>query len=88
MFEEAAGPDGKVRDPLTGEEIKATDPWDLGHKPGYEHAKHQQSAANRGLTRPEFLQEMWTEDHYRPETPATNRSHAGESSTWDEYYGP
>lgn len=79
--------DGKVYDPKTGAEIKPTDAWHLGHRPGYEHRKHQQSAADRGLSREEFLNEMWHKEHYRPEVPTSNMSRTGEAP-WDVYFGP
>jgi predicted ribonuclease toxin of YeeF-YezG toxin-antitoxin module len=79
VFEDARGPDGKVRDPLTKRAIKFDDKWDMGHKPGVEHWKHQQSAAQRGLTREQFLDEYNKPTHYRPELPRSNRSHAGEA---------
>jgi hypothetical protein len=86
VFESAKGPDGKVRDPLTQKEIKFTDDWDMGHKAGYEHWKHQQSAEARGLTREEFLDEYNEPEHYRPELPSSNRSHAAEAPN-DTYLG-
>lgn len=72
-------PDGKI--------IKETDKWDMGHKPGYEFRKHQESARNRGISREQFLDEYNNPEHYRPETPSFNRSHKGEDVT-DNYFGP
>jgi predicted ribonuclease toxin of YeeF-YezG toxin-antitoxin module len=80
------GPDGQVYDPLTGQEMKFDEPWDMGHKPGYEFQKHQQSAADRGIDRSQFLNEHNNPEHYRPELPSSNRSHAGENKTGD-YFG-
>ncbi|MBC2206043.1 HNH/ENDO VII family nuclease [Listeria booriae] len=79
--------DGLVRDPLTGEIMDKSKPWDMGHKPGYEFRKHQQSAAERGISRKEFLDEHNVASHYRPELPSSNQSHAGEDVT-DLYFGP
>jgi hypothetical protein len=79
--------DGVVRDPVTGKEINGSDKWDMGHKPGYEHYKHVESAETRGLSRKEFLDEYNTASHYRPEMPSSNRSHAGELKT-NNYFGP
>jgi predicted ribonuclease toxin of YeeF-YezG toxin-antitoxin module len=76
-------PDGKVRDPVTGKEIKPGDKWDMGHKPGYEFKKHQDSAAQRGLSRKEFLDEHNNPSHYRSELPSSNRGHTGELKTGD-----
>ena len=55
VWEDAKGPDGKVRNPVTGKEMEYNEPWDMGHKPGYEHRKHQQSASARNISRKEFL---------------------------------
>jgi hypothetical protein len=59
----------------------------MGHKPGYEFNKHLLSAANKGLTSPEFLDEHNDPTHYRPELPSSNRNHIGEAyrgiSLWD-----
>jgi hypothetical protein len=85
-WENAKGLDGKVRDPLTKQEMKFEDPWEMGHKPGYEFRKHQQSAANRGISRKQFLDEHNNPDHYVPELKSSNGSHAGELKT-DEYFG-
>ncbi len=46
------------------------EPWDKGHKPGYEFRKHQLSSMERGITRKEFLDEHNNPDHYRPELPS------------------
>jgi Domain of unknown function (DUF4157)/HNH/ENDO VII superfamily nuclease with conserved GHE residues len=77
-------PDGIVRDPLTKQEIKPGDPWEMGHKPGYEFWKHQQSAAERGISRDQFNDEYNDSKIYRPETPETNASHKLEAP--DEVY--
>lgn len=79
-------PDGVVRNPLTGSDMGKDKPWDMGHKPGYEFNKHQQSAAERGIDRSQFLDEHNTPEHYRPELPSSNRSHAGEDKT-GSYFG-
>lgn len=79
--------DGAVRDPVTNKEIAESDKWDMGHKPGYEHSKHVESAADRSLSRKEFLDEFNNPSHYRPELPSSNRSHAGELKT-NDYFGP
>jgi HNH/ENDO VII superfamily nuclease with conserved GHE residues len=79
--------DGVVRDPVTGDPVNPDEPWDMGHKPGYEFRKHQQSAAERGVSRDQFLNEHNTSDHFRPENPSSNRGHQGEAPD-DIYYGP
>jgi predicted ribonuclease toxin of YeeF-YezG toxin-antitoxin module len=80
VWDDAKGPDGKVRDPLTGKEMKKNEPWDMGHKPGHEFRKHQQDAANRGIDRKQFLDEHNNPRSYRPELPSSNRSHMGEAA--------
>ncbi len=62
-------------------------PWDMGHKPGYEFAKHSASAEARDITRKDFLKEHNDTSHYRPELPSSNRGHFGELQTPD-CYGP
>ena len=57
VFEDAKGDDGIVRNPETGQPIDPNKPWDMGHKPGYEFRKHQESARTRGITRQQFLDE-------------------------------
>ena len=79
--------DGIVRDPNTQEPMESNKSWDMGHRPGYEFKKHQQSAMNRGIDRKQFLDEYNNPTHYRPEIPRFNRSHKGEDKT-DTYYGP
>lgn len=77
---------GEVKDPLTGEIIHSGDAWDVGHKPGYEFWKHKQSAADRGISRKQFLDEYNNPEHYRPELPSSNRKHALEIKD-GKYYG-
>lgn len=87
VWENAKGPDGHVKDPLTGKVMNKNEAWDMGHKPGYEFRKSQQSAQERGISRKKFLDEYNTPDNYRPELPSSNRSHKGEDMT-DKYFGP
>lgn len=77
---------GRVRDPVTGQYMSKNQPWDMGHKPGYEFRKHQKSAMERGISREKFLDEYFNAEHFRPELPESNRSHKGENVT-DEYFG-
>ena len=72
---------GRVRDPLTGKFIGAGQSWDMGHKPGFEFRSHQRSAASRGVSRPQFLDEHNNPSHYRPELPASNQGHSLEETT-------
>jgi hypothetical protein len=76
---------GKVKSP-SGTEIKPGDPWEVGHKPMYEFWKHVRSAAERGISREQFLRECKDLSKYRPETKADNSSHAFEDKT-DAYLG-
>ncbi|WP_399627952.1 T7SS effector LXG polymorphic toxin [Sporosarcina sp. SG10008] len=85
-WDKAKGAKGKVIDPGTGKVMNKEVPWDMGHKPGYEFRKHQQSAQERGISRKEFLDEHNNPDHYRPELPSSNRSHKGEDLTGN-YFG-
>ena len=78
--------EGEVKDPLTGEIIHSGDAWDMGHKPGYEFWKHMQSAADRGISRKQFLDEYNNPEHYRPELPSSNRKHTLEIQD-GKYYG-
>lgn len=85
VWEAARGSDGMVRSP-GGQIMNSSEPWDMGHKPGYEFRKHQQSAIQRGISRKAFLDEYNDPTHYRPEPPSYNRSHRGEDLT-DAYFG-
>lgn len=87
VWNNAKNSDGIVRDPLTQQPLKSNEPWDMGHKPGFEFKKHQQSAAERSIPRKQFLDEHNNPNHYRPELPSSNRSHAGEDLT-NKYFGP
>jgi hypothetical protein len=79
-------PDGSVLSP-SGTKIKPGDPWVMGHKPKYEFWKHQRSAAERAITREQFIRECNSPEMYRPETKADNESHAFEDKS-DAYLGP
>jgi uncharacterized protein RhaS with RHS repeats len=74
VFDANKNREGKVVDPVTKKEISEDSDWDLGHKPGYEYAKHVESAKRRNLTRKQFLKEYQDPKHYRPELPGSNRS--------------
>ena len=50
-----------------------------GEVMGYEFKKHQESAAQRGISREKFIDEYNNPDHLRPELPSSNRSHKGEN---------
>ena len=80
-WEEAKPAEEVVLDPLTQKVMDPNQPWDMGHKSGYEFRKHQQSAAKRGISRAQFLEESKDFRHYSPELPSSNRSHRGEDKT-------
>ncbi len=61
-------------------------PWDMGHKPGYEFRKHQQSARERDISRKQFRDEYNNPEHFRPELPSSNRRHCGEDKS-SKYFG-
>lgn len=86
VWESAKDEHGRVRDPVSGRYMSKEQPWDMGHKPGYEFHKHQQDARERGISRSEFLDEYYVADHYRPELPSSNQSHKGEDKT-SRYFG-
>ena len=81
VWELAKGKKGIVRDPLTKNVMEKNQPWHMGHKPGYEFRKHQDSAQQRGISRKRFLDEHNTPSHYHPELPSSNVSHKGEDKT-------
>jgi RHS repeat-associated protein len=77
---------GQVRDPLTGRFMSKNEPWDMGHRPGFELPKHQASAAERGIPRSQFLNEHNDPTHYRPELPMSNQGHRGEAPSGVNFY--
>lgn len=85
-WKNAKNTNGDVIDPVTQKIMNESEPWDMGHKPGFEFRKHQKSAEERGITRKQFLDEYNDPNHYRPELPSSNRSHKGEDLT-DNYFG-
>jgi hypothetical protein len=76
---------GKVISP-SGKEIKPGDPWVMGHRPKFEFRKHVASAAKRGISREQFVEEFKDLSQYRPETPEDSASHFYEDKT-DAYLG-
>lgn len=78
--------DGVVRDPLTGQQMSPTEPWDMGHRFGFEFWKHRISSAQRGIGRTQFIDEYNNPNHYQPELPSSNQGHQGEAPP-DVYYG-
>ena len=87
---EKSSPDGKVRDPLTGKVMDKDKPWDAGHLPGHEFRKHRAAAEQYGTDtypREDFVRDYNNPDHFQPELPSSNQSHAGEAADdvneWD-----
>jgi hypothetical protein len=84
VWEQAKGPDGKVRDPHTNEELSwdksksRFDQWHMGHKPGQEYAKLVDRFVNGEITYEEFLKEYNNPKNYWPEHPRENLSHQHE----------
>jgi RHS repeat-associated protein len=72
---------GRVRDPVSGKFMSPKQPWEMGHKPGYEFRKHQESAAKRDISREQFLDEHNETSHYRPELKSSNAGHKGEDNS-------
>ena len=86
VWDKAKDEQGVVKNPITKKVMDIEEPWDMGHKPGHEFRKHQQSADDRKITRKQFLDEYNNPNNYRPELPESNRSHICEDKT-DFYFG-
>ncbi|MBF7996374.1 HNH/ENDO VII family nuclease [Rahnella sp. SAP-29] len=75
----ASGPDGRVYDPNTGEEliwdVSEKRKWDMGHLPGQEYRMLHKRYIDGELTTEEFLIEYRDPAKYRPESQSSNRSH-------------
>lgn len=84
MWEQAKGPDGKVRDPHTGEELvwdrsqPRNDQWHMGHRPGHEYVKLVDRFVNGEITWDQFIAEYNNPANYWPEHPLENVSHRHE----------
>lgn len=80
VWNNAKGPDGKVRDPNTGDIIDwkpgmpRKDVWDMGHKPGEEYRKLVDRFRRGKITKKEFFDMYNDPKNYRPELPSINRS--------------
>jgi len=64
--------DGKLYDAVTGQEIKPGVPWVMGHKEAFELRKMKVDAADRGISRKEFIEEQNNPNIYQPELPSTS----------------
>ena len=77
VWENAKGPDGKVRDPNTGEELfwdrtkNRNGQWDMGHKPGKSYDQLKQRFLDGEISRKQFLDEYHNPGNYRPEANGT-----------------
>ena len=81
VWEKAKGPDGRVRDPNTGDIINwkpgesRKGVWDMGHIPEAKYSEMHEAYMNGELTVKEFVDWYNDIDNYRPELPSNNRSH-------------
>lgn len=87
-WNDAVNPEtGLVRDPLSGAVMNKADPWEMGHRPMMEYWKERANAINKWLygrvavSRKDFLDRLNDPSRYRPELPASNRSHRGEDKS-------
>lgn len=90
-WDNAKGPDGKVRDPNTDDVIdwKPGDPrkgvWDMGHTPGNEYRREWHDYLDRrppydGPNAAELFKKNYdSPGNYQPELPGANRSHRYEA---------
>jgi RHS repeat-associated protein len=75
---------GRVRDRVTGRFMSAKKPWDMGHREFQEYWKHRLHSimewlySRRVIDRGTFRDQYNDPSRYRPELPASNRSHRGE----------
>lgn len=79
IWERSRAADGVVYDPSTGRPIDPDEPWDAGHKEEYKFSEAQRDAAERGITREEFLEEQNNPNLYRAERRIINQSHEAEA---------
>lgn len=85
VYNNSKDANGKVYDPVTGEEIiwKPGDPrkgvWNMGHKPHYEYRHLEKAYLEGRITKEEFLKYFNDPQYYRPETPHTSSSGKHES---------
>jgi predicted ribonuclease toxin of YeeF-YezG toxin-antitoxin module len=77
---------GKVIDPQSKKLMKKEQPWDMGHKPGFEFNKLQADAKKANLSRDEFLDIYNNPKFYRPELPSSNRNHKSEARADNDKY--
>jgi hypothetical protein len=63
---------GKLYDAVTGQKIKPGTPWVMGHKEGFELRKMQVDAADRKISRKEFIEEQNNPNIYQTELPSTS----------------
>lgn len=86
VFKKATKKNGKRRDPNNPKIKLSKKKFAMGHKPGYEHEKHQISAAVQMKSRKQFVNEYNDTSHYQAEDPLSNSSHKYENSTM-KYFG-
>jgi hypothetical protein len=85
VWNNAKGPDGKVRDPNTGGELhwdptrSRWDQWHMGHRSGHEYRTLVDRYVNGRITWDEFIAAYNNPNHYHPEHPIENMSHRHEA---------
>ena len=70
---------GNMYDQGNGTLIKPGEQWYMGHKEGFEFRKMQLDAAQRGLTREQWIEEQNNPNIYQPELPSTSSRGAHEA---------
>ena len=78
IWEQSKSGDGQVYDPSTGRPISEDEPWDAGHKPEYKREDAARDAAERKITRKEWIDEQNNPNLYRAERPIPNQEHTAE----------
>ena len=81
VFETAREWNGRVYDAATGWQLRDTDSWHMGHRPGFEFWKHLRHAGRHGLSRRSLLDGHNVSGRYQVEHPSTNISHLFEDPT-------
>jgi len=91
----AESPDGKVRDPNSGEILAwdqaqpRGDQWHMGHKPMREYRYLLEHYLRGEISEREFVREYQNPDHYQPEAPKENmsRRHERKGQYWERKFG-
>lgn len=86
VFKKSTAANGICTDPNVASIVLVKTKFAMGHKPGYEHEKHQIASAVQEKARDKFNDEYNDTSHYQAEDPVTNSGHKYEDSTMD-YFG-